>query len=379
MASVPLSNLGREVTGSKWLWTLPAKRSKVRRRKQHWRLRASVGDEMLPETMSTSGQILLDYRRRVNLFWDFADKSGLRLARDRSFDNAAAGRSDLECLSGEGFHVGGELLATVKKWALVHRDTVCMRLPRFEKVLRSGRKNSPAAARLPRPEEFMWTSVGILGRARYAEEAPYHATLFECYPRTTELLHLYIEDVIPAAPNGRDQFVALVLGPAAREKATKTGFFDESILFDDKVHRGFGPLLTKQVERRCRGTGVSSGDLAVPPRSFDLQNLFLRWNGAIRVARLPEKHVVYQGRRGVASRGQLRRRRSAAEGQPRLRHVAMNSNRIYNRSGRNLELAHALSAEIFSFAGRVRDGFGNFVRSGGPPHPPRRPTDLALF
>ena len=110
-----------------------------------------------------------------------------------------------------------------------------------------------------------------------------------------------------------------------------------------------------------------------------MQNLFLRWNGAIRVARLPEKYVVYQGRRGDTSRGQLRKLRSAAESQRRLRHATMNSNRIYNRSGRNWELVRALSAEVFFFAGRVRDGYGSFVRSGGWPQPPRRPIDLALF
>ncbi len=64
LVSVRLSNLGREVAGSKRLRTLLAKRSKARRRKQHgtWKLRASVGDETLLETISTSGQILLDYR-----------------------------------------------------------------------------------------------------------------------------------------------------------------------------------------------------------------------------------------------------------------------------------------------------------------------------
>ena len=379
LVSVWLSNLGRRVAGLERLRALPAMRSKESPGKQHWRLRASVGDERLPEAMSTSGQTLLDFRRRLSLFWDFADRSGLNLARDRSFGNAAAGWSDLECLSGDGFRVGGELLAAVKKWALVHRATVRLQLPRFEMVLRSGRVNSPAAASLPKPEEFRWIAMRIVSWMGYAEEALYPATPFEGNPLATELLHLSIEDVIPAAPNGRGQFVTLVLAPAAWENATKTGFFDESTLIDDTVHRGFGPLLTKRVERSCRDTGVLSGALAVPPWSFDSQNLFLRWNGGIRVARLPEKHVVYQGRRGDASRGQLRRRRSAAEGQRLLRHVAMNSNRIYNRSGRNWELVRALSAEAFSSAGRVRDGFRSFVRSGGWPQSPRRPIDLALF
>ncbi len=381
LVSVRLSNLGREVAGSKRLRTLLAKRSKARRRKQHgtWKLRASVGDETLLETISTSGQILLDYRRRLNLFWDFADRNGLKLAGDRSFDNAAADWSDLEFLSGEGFHVGEKLLAALKKWALVHRDTGCLQLPRFEKVLRSWRKNSPAAARLPMPEEFMWIIVGILGWAGHAEEVLYHATLFECYPRPTELLHLYIDDVIPAAANSRDQFVTLVFAPAVREKATKTGFFDECILIDDKVHRDIGPLLTEQVERRRRDTGVSPDDLPVPLWSFDSRNLFLRWKGAVRVARLPEMHSVYQSRHGGASRDQLRKLRSAVEIQQRLRHATMNSTRIYNKPGRILELVHALSAEDFSFAGRVRDGFGSFIRSGGWPQPPRVPTNLALF
>ena len=100
---IRLGALEKEIVGAKrHRWQL-LKRAKARKRaaKHTWRLRATLGEETVLETISTSVWVLQDYRRRLTCFWDFADRFSLSLHVDRDYDNVAADWSDLEYLSGE--------------------------------------------------------------------------------------------------------------------------------------------------------------------------------------------------------------------------------------------------------------------------------------
>ena len=165
---VKKSGLGKEVTGSKAVHQLLLKHRRARRRQSRnaGKLRATTGGTIILETLDQTaalgrvsprgkgliGQrrtprprlpqkdptpsrcglasppiastgISLDYERRRNSFWAFADLTRLPLKRDREFDLCAVDWSDLEFLSGEGPEAGTKPLTALEGWARMMRPT----------------------------------------------------------------------------------------------------------------------------------------------------------------------------------------------------------------------------------------------------------------
>ncbi len=65
--------------------------------------------------------ISLDYERRRNSFWAFADLTRSPLKGDQKFDLCAVDGSDLEFLSGEGPEAGAKPLTALEGWAPMKR------------------------------------------------------------------------------------------------------------------------------------------------------------------------------------------------------------------------------------------------------------------
>ncbi len=377
-----LSNLGKEVTGSKKARQLLLKRKRALRRQSRntWKLRATTGGTTVLETLSASTGTLLDYERRLNSFWAFADLFKLPLERDREFDLCAADWSDLEFLSGEGPEVGTKLLTALERWALTARERGILELPRFRKVLRSWRKNSPMRSRLPMPEAYLWIICGILGFAEHNEEALFLAALFETMTRPTELLYLMCHDVLPPSSGSGYKHVTLLLAPFEREQATKTGFYDETVMFDGTLVKDLGDLVYEHALRRQpQLADAKSDEEAVPLWSFPARSLLSAFKGAVRIGKLEDMDTLYQARHGGASRAKLLRLMTDDEIQMKLRHATSSSFRIYAKPGRLQQAVTKLSPQMLEYAGKVRDSFSSCVRSGKWPAPPGLPQGLQLI
>ena len=227
------------------------------------------------------------------------------------------------------------------------------------------------------PEEFMWLLAGLLGSSGQSEMALFQVALFDTYLRPSALLGLYCDDVVsPLA--GRGGFHVLVIAPVEREKSTKTGSYDETVLLNGDLCPQLGVLLQEHADRRM---AAEYGDDwrrlenldPLPLWSFQGREFYSQWRGGVEYLGLPEMDSVYQARHGGASRDFLLRKRSKEEIQLRLHHSTTGSFRIYHKPGRILKLVNSLDGGALKLACQVRDTFAECVRSGEFPRPLRRP------
>ena len=371
-----LRELAKSCVGQKRYRQLMAKRERARRRQRshQWRIRASVGLPTVLEQLSVSPTIFEDYQKRLRCFWDFALRFGLSVEGNQNLDNTAADWADLEFLAGEGFEAGEKLLAALEKWALSYLPSRAVRLPRFKRILRSWKKNAPRKSRLPMPEEFLWIIVGILGHADLIEEALYLVCQFATYLRPAALMYLFCDDLVAPVDKATGHCV-LVISPIEREKSTKVGTYDETIILDGDVCPSLGDLLLEHKAKRLADEGADvegdEGEKLVPLWSFKPRTFYAHWKGAVEISQLPELETVYQARHGGASRDLLLRKRSELEVQLRLHHSSQASSKIYNKPGRIQKLVLSIDESAREFAYHVQRNFSNFVRAAEFPKPPR--------
>ncbi len=366
-----LEQLGKKSVGSKRMRQALAKRTRSRRRLQRhtWSLRASRGLSTVLEELAMSPKTSVDFQRRLNYFWDFVDMHKLPTSPDKALDEALADWADLEFLSGEGFAVGEKLLQALERWALLHRASRIILVPRFRKVLRSWRKNAPRTSRLPCPEEYFWLAVGIAAYAGHVSMSLCLVAMFATYLRPTAMSLLYTDDLV--SPDKEDQgHHVLVLAPVERETSTKTGFFDETVILDGDLCPSLGRLLQLQADAQDAAAAARGHEGPVPLWDFKPRELFTVFRGACELARLHDIDTLYQLRHGGASRDLLLKRRTAGEIQERLHHATPNSSRIYNKPGRILQLVKKLDDSALQFAFHVRDTCDSCVRAGEFPKPP---------
>ena len=372
-----VQQLAKEATGHKRFREALAKRARARRRQQRhtWALRACKGLPSVLEEIAMSPMTSKDFRRRLGFFWDFCDLHRLPVSSDRDLDNACTDWADLEYLLGEGFSDGEKLKIALERWALIARPNRIVSLPRFAKALRSWRKNSPRRSRLPMPELYMWILAGAIGAAGEASMALYLAALFASYLRPSALLNMYCDDVV--SPETADQgVVALLVSPIEKERSTKTGQYDETVLMDGDIGELVGPLLKEQADKRLASAvagaaaGAEADGLPTPLWEFSARNCYSFWKGAAELVRLPEMETVYQARHGGASRDALRKTRSQAEIQARLHHATATSSRIYDKPARILKLENRLTKGGREYASDIRRRFAELIRSGKFPEPP---------
>ena len=81
------------------------KKAAARRSKHTARLRATVGESTIIETLGLGSQITTDYRSHLGSFWDFADRWGLQLKVAKHYDLALCDWADFEFLDGEGPYI----------------------------------------------------------------------------------------------------------------------------------------------------------------------------------------------------------------------------------------------------------------------------------
>ncbi len=173
----------------------------------------------------------------------------------------------------------------------------------------------------------------------------------------------------------KGQYV-LILAPVEREKSTKTGTFDETVILDGDICKELGHLLA---ELSARMLELHQGAELTPLCDFNLRKFLESFKGAVARNRLPDIETVYQARHGGASRDVLRRARSQAEVKERLHHQSDSSFRLYNKPGRVQQLVRQISPELLRYAGLVRDNYAKFVLDGGFPDPLTRQLAADAF
>ena len=368
-----LRRLAKNAVGGKRLRQALAKRERARKRQQRhtWKLRASAGLPSILEEISVGPTISVDYLRRLRCFWDFVDLHKLKVEKDTGLDDAVTDWADLEYLSGESFEVGEKLLAALEKWALFAREARLVRLPRFRHALKSWRKNCPKRSRLPMPEEFMWLIAGTLGSAGLISEALFQVALFSTYLRPTALHTLYTDDLVSPQEGAQGPHV-LIIAPFEKEKSTKTGYFDETILLDGDMLPELGELMQLQAEAQLERHKDKPAGEAVPLWDFSMRGFIEHWKGAVEMHHLNAMETVYQTRHGGASRDLMLRRRTADEVRGRLHHSTDASFRIYNKPGRVLKLVNELGKAELGYVSSVRKHFAKFVRDGVFLEPPNK-------
>ena len=205
--------------------------------------------------------------------------------------------------------------------------------------------------------------------------ALYLAALFASYLRPSALLNMYCDDVV--SPETADQgVVALLVSPIEKERSTKTGQYDETVLMDGDIGELVGPLLKEQADKRLASAvagaaaGAEADGLPTPLWESSARSFYSFRTGAAELVRLPEMETVYQARHGGASRDALRKTRSQAEIQARLHHATATSSRIYDKPARILKLENRLTKAGRDYASDIRRRFAELIRSGKFPEPP---------
>ena len=352
-----------------------ARRAAKRRRLHTARLRASFGEQTILEKIGIGDAITLDYHRHLLCFWEFVDRHHLSLDNQRARDCALCDWADYEYLDGETSSRGDKLLAAFEKWMVENTTEGVLLVPRFKRVLKYWRKRSPRQSRLPMPEVFMWALTGYLMAVHGFQLGLYHLTMFCTYLRPTAAIQLYATDVVAPDPTLADSQYVIIVSPFEKETATKSGFYDETVVLDGDVAPCLGRLLfTHAAERiasekaKCQGKFVAEDvqlfDLA--PRAF-----LEPWRDGVDHLALPDMDTPYQCRHGGASRDLLLRKRAPAEVTLRGFWADVSSMRTSHKPGRIQKLVSEADPRVVAYGLDVKENFESYVRSGRFPDPPK--------
>ena len=109
------------------------------------------------------------------------------------------------------------------------------------------------------------------------------------------------------------QSFAVILAPFEREKATKTGLFDESVVLDSSREPWLGELLSEHRRQRLLETKTVEG-LSVALWGFKLSEFLKAWRQACFALKLETlAETPYQCRHAGPSRDMLLHLRTAGE------------------------------------------------------------------
>jgi len=216
------------------------------------------------------------------------------------------------------------------------------------------------------PEEYLWITAGYLGHLGLLSMALYIVTLFDTYLRPTTCRALGNDDIVaPVHSSGEEHYVLLVAA-FEKEKATKTGYYDEALVLDGDLCPQLGALLVLQGQRAQRLFGPKSNRLwDFAPRAF-----YESWRGAVHKLGLQGMESVHQARHGGASRDLLKRRRTEMGVAHRGGWASMSTLRIYNKPARILQLVNELEPSMIEYSGQIRNNFAKWFQSGAFPPPP---------
>eukprot|EP00972_Heterocapsa_arctica_P102549 15112889-Heterocapsa_arctica.AAC.1 len=83
------------------------------------------------------------------------------------------------------------------------------------------------------PEIFMWAIAGLLLSGNVKEMSLFSVALFSTYLCPSRLLQVLANGIVAPTTDGTSNMYVLVIAPFEREVATKTGFYDETVVLDD--------------------------------------------------------------------------------------------------------------------------------------------------
>ena len=171
----------------------------------------------------------------------------------------------------------------------------------------------------------------------------------------------------------------LVIDPFECERATKSGYYDETVVLDGDLAPGLGRLMVRQAklrikEERLLSAGQRFQEEDVLLWRFGPKEFLQNWRGGAEGMDLQEMETVYQARHGGASRDLLLKTRTPQEVMLRGFWASINSMRTYHKPGRIAQLANTLHPDVAAYAGIVRTHFEEFMLAGRFPAPPKIAT-----
>ena len=272
----------------------------------------------------------------VRLLHAFLSRQGLRKAELTSvvLDRALIAFFDRLYLEGRDPSAGQKLAAAVLfHFPLLMGSSPQAQLPRTFRALKGWRKLMPARTRRPLP----WVVVASIARRLLRGPCPPMALcwlmMVDCYLRPGEAVDLKPSQVIPGTPDTAMDRCALHVNPDYRQKYSKTGELDESLLVS---RRWLGRAIEQWAMRRKGEAELWPFTLAA------IRHEFVKHALALGLAAL--KPVLYMGRHSGASLDRLENRYGLSEVQRRGRWRSTSSVARYEK--------HALVQQVYQSLGR---------------------------
>ena len=259
-------------------------------------------------------------------------------------------------ISGAAANVGSQTVAALAHFTPGLPRQAGTLLPRASRAMQAWRRRTPSLTRLPIPRAVMFALAGVLIAWRQAPMAAWLAISFSTYLRPAEAQRLTTDSIVqPSALAGPAyQFWGLLLHPADRGQAGKTGSFDESILFDLDLY--LVPLLQAL---RCLGRP------GTPLWAFSLAELNKMF--ALAAAALGISHLrphLYGLRHGGVSDDLLSQRRSQEQTFRRGRWAVMSSMRRYAKETALLRELQGVHPDVYAFGALVEQNFCLLIEKG---------------
>ena len=259
-------------------------------------------------------------------------------------------------ISGAAASVGSQTVAALAHFTPGLPRRVGSLLPRASRAMQAWRRRAPTLTRLPIPRAVMFALAGVLIAWQQAPMAAWLAIAFSAYLRPAEAQRLTTDSIVePSASAGPAyQFWGLLLHPADRGQAGKTGAFDESILFDLDLY--LVPVLMALRLRGGPGTPLWSFSLG------DLNRMFMLAAAALGLSHL--RPHLYGMRHGGVSDDLLSQRRSQEQVYRRGRWAVPSSMRRYAKETALLRELQGVHPDVYAFGDLVAQSFSLLIERG---------------
>ncbi|CAE7231430.1 gag-pro-pol [Symbiodinium sp. CCMP2456] len=285
-------------------------------------------------------------RERYQSLWrEFYRRTGLSVERQLpayEVDTSLSHVLDELFNEGEDLSMGQYMVAAVLYKLPYLKSPKQVLLPFVKQSLQGWKRLDPPKSRLPLPWEIVCLLAIMALAMGEVEIAMFMLVSFVCYLRPGEAGRLRVGDLVP--PVGTIKSWSLVLHPEEESVSSKTGEFDETILFDlpEIEFVAVGLHLHLNLAKRAKSDSMFT---VTPP----MVGGFMRSQGDKLgiTAKIGDVHP-YRLRHGGPSRDIALRLRTLAEVQKRGRWKSFASVRRYEKGGR-------LSQQLQSLPRALRD------------------------
>jgi len=217
------------------------------------------------------------------------------------------------------------------------------------------------------PIEFMFLmSLRLL--LHQASMGLHHTTLFTSYLRPSALLAVSCGDLVaPVKGVGNEQWV-LVLAPFKKEKSTKVGYYDDTLVLSNKVVPEIGELPGLQTHLRLAKARRVNPQVAAEDVllwNFKASEVSAAWRQAVAAEGLQEStESPYQARHEGALHDLLMSFRDEAGVCGRDHWASLSSARIYRKPARVQKLVSGLMRGQLEQAQAVAASYAVWCRGG---------------